>query len=62
MLYKNEHSGTTLFDLVDQSGTSNVIHLDKKRCKENKRPGTYSLDLANRSEPSNIIKSIKNRL
>jgi len=31
MLYKNEHSGTTLFDLVDQSGISDVIHLDKKR-------------------------------
>src|SRR6266850_3932027 len=54
MLHKNEHSGTTLIDLVNQSGTSNIIHLDKKRLKEIKRPGTYSLDPADRSKLSDI--------
>src|SRR6267142_5896468 len=54
MLYKNEHSGTTLIDLVDQSGASNIIHLDKEALKGIKRLGTYSLDPADQSELSDI--------
>jgi len=62
MLYKNEHSGTTLIDLIDQSGTSNIIHLDKEALKGIKRPGMYSLDPANQSELSDIDRVDQDRL